>query len=148
MVYCNQGTTSAWKAEDYAICLDYAILGQIILASNCSDLDNYNLKDNEVIIYVPWYNTETGHLREIKRWLGFLMVRGDPDEVFCPYGYDEERSKILYSSFKHPLPNIFQGTAFKKHVLSWLKKNKLKINQNISFSYLQLLIGNKKWIFW
>ena len=31
------------------------------------------------------------------------------------YGYDEERSKVLYSSFKHPLPTIFQGTAFKKH---------------------------------
>ena len=31
-------------------------------------------------------------------------------------GYDEERSKVFYSSFKHPLPTIFQGTSFKKHI--------------------------------
>ena len=43
------------------------------------------------------------------------MVRGDSDETFFSHGFDEERSKVLYSSFKHPLPNIFQGTAFKKH---------------------------------
>ena len=67
LVYCNQGTVSTLKAGDYAIYLDYVILGQIILASNCPDLDNYTLKDNEVIIYVSLYNTETGHFRDIKK---------------------------------------------------------------------------------
>ena len=85
LVYCNQGATSTLKAEDYAIYLDYVILGQMILASNCPDFNNYTLKDNEVIIYVPLYNTKTGHFRGIKKWLGFIMVRGDPDEVFYSY---------------------------------------------------------------
>ena len=85
LVYCNQGTTSTLKAEDYTIYLDYVILGQMILAGNCPDLNNYTLKDNEVIIYVPLYNTKTGHFRGIKKWLGFIMVRGDPDEVFYSY---------------------------------------------------------------
>ena len=67
LVYCNQGTVSTLKAGDYVIYLDYVILGQIILASNCPDLDNYTLKDNEVIIYVSLYNTETGHFRDIKK---------------------------------------------------------------------------------
>ena len=67
LVYCNQGTVSTLKAGDYAIYLDYVILGQIILASNCPDLDNYTLKENEVIIYVSLYNTETGHFRDIKK---------------------------------------------------------------------------------
>ena len=103
------------KSGDYAIWLDYIILGQIIPASNSPpDLDNYVLKENEVILYVLLYNTETGHFRGVKKWLAFIMIRGDPDEVFFSYGYDEERSKVLYSNFKHPLPNIFQGTAFKK----------------------------------
>ena len=31
------------------------------------------------------------------------------------YGYDSERSKLLYCSFKQPIPNIFQCTSFKKH---------------------------------
>ena len=43
------------------------------------------------------------------------MIQGDPDGTFLLYGYDEEKSKVLYSSYKHPLPNIFQGTAFKRH---------------------------------
>ena len=43
------------------------------------------------------------------------MIREDPDKIFYSYGWDEEKSKILYSTHKLPLPNIFQGTAFKKH---------------------------------
>ena len=34
LVYCNQGTISTLKAGDYAIYLDHAILGKIILANN------------------------------------------------------------------------------------------------------------------
>ena len=34
---------------------------------------------------------------------------------FFSYGYDEERSKVLYSNFKYPLPHIFQGTTFKNY---------------------------------
>ena len=79
---CNQGTVSTLKAGDYAIYLDYVILGQIIFASNWPDLNNYVLKDNEVIIYIPLYSTETDHFRGIRKWLGFIMVREDRDEVF------------------------------------------------------------------
>ena len=43
------------------------IIGQIILARNCPDLDNYTVKVNEVIIYVHLYNTETGHFRSTKK---------------------------------------------------------------------------------
>ena len=74
LVYCNQGTISTLKAGDYAVYLDYIILGQIISASNCPDLDNYVLKDNKVIIYVPLYKTKTGHFRGVKKWLAFIMI--------------------------------------------------------------------------
>ena len=73
------------------------------------------MKENEVILYIGLYNTENGYFRGVKKWLAYIMVRGDSDETFFSHGFDEERSKVLYSSFKHPLPNIFQGTAFKKH---------------------------------
>ena len=74
MVFCNQGATSVLKAGDYAVYLDYVIIAQIIPASNCPpDLDNYVFKENEVLIYVPLYNTETGHFRGIKKWLGFII---------------------------------------------------------------------------
>ena len=96
------------KSRDY-----YIILGQIIPVSNSlPDLDNSALKENEVILYVPLYNIETVHFRDVKKWLGFIMIRGDPYEVFFSYGYVEARSKVSCSSFKHPLRNMFQGTAF------------------------------------
>ena len=94
LVYCNQGTVSTFKVGDYAIYLDYVILGQLILANNCPDLDNYKLKENEVMIYAPLYNTENGYFRGVKKWLAYKMVRGDLDETFFSYGHDEERSKI------------------------------------------------------
>ena len=43
------------------------------------------------------------------------MVWGDVDQTFFSYVFDEERSKVFYSSYKHPLLSTFQGTAFKKH---------------------------------
>ena len=84
----------------------------MILANN---LHNYHLKENEVILYSPLYNTENGYFRGVKKWLSYIMIQGNPDETFLSYGYNEERSKVLNASYKHPLPNIFQGTAFKKH---------------------------------
>ena len=90
------------------------ILGQLILGNNCPDLENYKLKENEVMLYVPLYNTENGYFRDAKKCLADITVWGDSDKMFFSYGFDEERSKIIYSSFKHPLPNIFHGTAFKK----------------------------------
>ena len=108
LIYCNQGTISTLKSRDY-----YVILGQIIPVSNSlPDLDNSALKENEIILYVPLYNIETIHFRDAKKWLGFIMIRGDPYEVFFSYGYVEARSKVSCSNFKHPLRNMFQGTAF------------------------------------
>ena len=66
MVYCNQGVISVSKAGDYAVYLDYVIITETIPASNCPpDLDNYVFKENEILIYVTLYNTETGHVRGI-----------------------------------------------------------------------------------
>ena len=67
LVYCNQGTISTLKAGDYAIYLDYVILGKITPANNYPpDLDKYVLKENEVILHIPLYNTKTWHFRGVK----------------------------------------------------------------------------------
>ena len=65
---------------------------------------------------VPVYNTENGYFRHLKRWLGYITICGNLDEQFYSYGFDEKRSKVLCTSMKQPLLNIFQGTAFKKHI--------------------------------
>ena len=52
---------------------------------------------------------------------------------FFSYGYDEKRSKVLYSSFKHPLPNIFQGTAFKKHAKMLIEEKQTQETSKLFF---------------
>ena len=131
------------KAGDYAIYLDYVISGQLILANNCSDLDNYKLKENKVMLYVLLHNTENRYFRGVKKWLAYIMVRGDSDEIFFLYCHDKERSQIMYSSFKHPIPNIFQDTAFKKHT-QILIKEKATADSSKLFFFLPSITDRKK----
>ena len=44
----------------------------------------------------PCYDSETGHFKGLYETIGYVVVRGSPEEVFFNYGYDCEKSKILY----------------------------------------------------
>ena len=106
MVYCNQGAISI--AGDYAIYLNYVVLTQIIPANvSPTDIDNYVFGENEVILNILLYNTKTGPFRGVKKCLAFIMIEGVRMKCFFLYGYNEEKCKTLYASFKHPLPNVF-----------------------------------------
>ena len=72
------------------------------------------------------------------------MVQGDLDETFFLHGYDEERSKILYSNFKHQLANIFQGTPFKKHAQMLIEEKPTADWSKLFFSILSLRTARKK----
>ena len=61
------------------------------------------------------------------------MVRGDENETFLSYDYDENKSNILYSTLKQMLPNIFQGTSFKKHHPMLLDKRSVQENSTFFF---------------
>ena len=71
------------------------------------------------------------------------MARGDCDETFLSYGYDEDRSNVLYSTFKEILPNIFQGTAFKKQYLSLLNERSIQ-DFSTFFFYLSSTADRKR----
>ena len=116
LIYINNGTISIVKGRDYAIYLDYIILGQLICAKNLpEDFENYECKQDEVKLFVPNYNVKTGDFLDVQNWLAYIMVRGDEHETFLSYDFQKEKSKMLYSTLKQPLPNIFQGSSFKKH---------------------------------
>ena len=118
LAYCNEGTISTLKTGDYAIYLDYAIPGQIIPANNSPpDLDNYVLKENEVILNIRLYNTKTGHFRGVKKWLAFIMIQGDPDEVFSHMDMMKKDQKFCIQAL-----NVQFLTFFKELLL----KNMLK----------------------
>ena len=141
MIYVNQGTISTVKA-DLAIYLVNAVLGQVLPMINCPpDIDNYVCGENEVKMFVPMYNTETGEFKGIQKLLGYIMVRGNKGECFLSYGYDSNKSTVLFSSFKQVLPNIFQSTSFKKHN-SMLTED--REDSSLLFLYLPSAIGHKE----
>ena len=118
LVFVNQGTVSLVKGREKAVYLDYVVIGQIMPANVDPkiDLDKYKYKENEVMLYMLVYNTATGLYGGLTKKLAYIALRGDPKEKFWSYGYSKETSYLLYCSLKTPLPNIFNCTAFKKHI--------------------------------
>ena len=90
------------------------ILAQILPYANNPDLDTYKLKDDEVLLMCPVYDKDTSTFKGIETRVALIVVRGDENECFLSYGYDPDKSKQLYSSFKKEIPNVFTSTTFKK----------------------------------
>ena len=63
LCHINQATVSLVKGGEKAIYCDYVIVSQIMPIANIDpaiSLDSYIPKQNEVVIYCPVYNTNTG----------------------------------------------------------------------------------------
>ena len=118
MTYVNQARVSLVKGGEKALYCNFVILAQIMPLANIDpliNLDTYEPKDNEVVIYVPMYNTVTGLYYGLSKKLGLITLRRDALESFFSYGYSKEKSTLLYCSMKAPLPNNFTSTCFQKH---------------------------------
>ena len=115
LIYINQPYLTIQKSIKMYYC-DYYILGQIIEAMDPpNDIKKYQLKGKEVKYLRPRCNRKTGEFLGVYETIGFVVVRGDPFEVFLNYGYDKDMSKILYSTFRNKIPNCFCGTMFNCH---------------------------------
>ena len=74
-------------------------MGQIIPVANVpEDIESYQCAENEVNIIIPLYDITTKEFKVLKKTLGLISVRADEKEVFLNYGYDKEKSKILYAA--------------------------------------------------
>ena len=92
------------------------MLGQIIEASNLpQDIQNYELQDREVKYLLPKYNPEIGDFQGLCETIGFIVVRGDAEEIFLNHGYEQLKSKVLHSTYRQKIPNSFCGTMFNCH---------------------------------
>ena len=111
LTYVNQARVSLVKGGEKAIYCNYVILAQIMILANIDpliNLDTYESKDNEVVIYVPMYNTVTRLYYGLTKKLGMITLRGDAQERgFFSYGYSKEKSALLYCSMKAPLHFLF-----------------------------------------
>ena len=63
----------------------------------------------------PKYNVETGEFLGFYETIGFMVVRGSPEEILFSYGYNKDKSKILYSYYRRRILNSFSGTIFNRH---------------------------------
>ena len=78
LCYVNQGSISPIKGEQ-AIYLEFVIIGQILPFANPDpkiDLDHYDFKGNEVLLFVPSYNTETGLYQGLKKKIRVYNFEG------------------------------------------------------------------------
>ena len=65
--------------------------------------------------------------------IAYIMVRGDEDEMFFSYGFDEDKSNVLNSNYKQILSNIFQRTSFKKHNTRLLNERTVQEHSKMFF---------------
>ena len=146
LVYVNQGSVSQMK-DGEAIYLEYVVLAQIMPVANPNpaiDFDTYEFKENECLLYVPLYNTETSLFHGLGKRLGYITLRGDNNETFYSYGYDKEKSKLLFCNFKQPIPNIFNCTSFKKHRQYLLNEKATDRLASSLFTFLPSTIDRKE----
>ena len=47
--------------------------------------------------------------------IGFMVVRGSPEEVFFNHGHSKDKPKVLYSYYRTRIPNSISGTIFNHH---------------------------------
>lgn len=62
----------------------------------------------------PKYNGGTGEFLGLYETVRFMVLRGSP-EVFFNYGYDKDKSKVLYYHYRRRIPNSFYDTIFNHH---------------------------------
>ena len=79
------------------------------------DLQNYQLKTDEVKLIKPKYDPVSAQFLGLIQTLGYLTVCGDEQEYFFDYGFNKENSKILCSTHKMKITNSFTITIFNRH---------------------------------
>ena len=146
LVYVNNSSITPVK-DGHAMYLDFVILAQVLPVANPPpeiNLDPYKFQENEVLICTLLYNTENGLYRGLTKKLGYIILRSDANETFFSYSPDKERSKVLYCVNKQPLPNIFQCTAFKKHVQFLMSQKQENLVFSKMFMFLPSTLDRKE----
>ena len=111
LFYVNQGYQS--YKDNKKVYYNIFITAQIMpLAHQPKDIENYELKDDEVKILRSRYDPVSGEFLGIEYCIGVITVRNDPEEQFFDYGYTKDNSKILYSTKKVKIPSSFKSTVF------------------------------------
>ena len=115
---------------------DYVILGQVIEALNSPEnISNYVCKERETKLVRRKYDPSTGDFLGLYKTVGSLIVRRDEEEHLLNYGYNNNKSKLLYSFYKSRIPNSFGGTMFSRHRIMFESGELNRTFSKIYFSF-------------
>ena len=143
--YVNQSLLSTVKNGNIAMYNHNFILGQLVVAaSQPSDINAYECKENEVNLCCCIDDLTTGEFQGVREQLAYIVLRGDKEEVFFSHGFCSAKSKVLYSCSKNKIPHAFVSTAFKKHYFEI--RNEKRDNQDSSslFFFLPSITDRKE----
>ena len=109
-------------------------MGQVIEALNPPEnISSYVCKERETKLVRPRYDPTTGDFLGLYETVSFLVVRGDEEDHFLNYRYDDNKSKLLYSFYKRRITNSFRETMVKRHRIMF-ERGELNTNfSKISF---------------
>ena len=97
LVYINQALLSSLKNDEEAIYNVNVALAQLLrLINSPPDIEKYECQENEVKLFCPVYSADTGRFLGFEKRLAVISIRGDNDEHFLSYGYDKDKSKVLF----------------------------------------------------
>ena len=123
------------------------ILGQLIPAANQpKDIATYECNDNEVKLLYCIYDLDSGEFKGIREQFAYIVLRGDKNEIFFSYGYNKNKSQILYSYSKQRIPDAFVSTSFRKHYNEIINEKKENEDSSLLFFYLPTITNRKEQI--
>ena len=85
----------------------------MLLSQQPKNIDNYELKKDEVKILRPKYDPVRGEFLGIEYCITLVTVRDDPEEQFFYYGYNKGKAKVLLTTKKVKIPSSFKSTVGK-----------------------------------
>ena len=134
LCYMNQSFLSTVKNGDIAMYNQNFILGQLIPAANQpKDIATYECNENEVKLLCCIYDLDTGEFKGIRGQLAYIVLRGDKNEIFFSYGYNKNKSQILYSYSKQQIPDAFVSFSFKNHYNEIINEKKKKMRIHLHY---------------
>ena len=72
------------------------------------------------------------------------MLRGDNNQSLFSYGFDPNKSSVLYPTSKQKIPHAFISTAFRKHYFEIINKRREKEEFSTLFYYLPSITDRKE----
>ena len=149
LCYVNSGSVSTVKGDKTAVYLQNFILCHLVIAGNGSEnIDSYECKKNEVKLFCPIYGHNKRNISWFKNSISilYIILSGDSEEAFFSYGYNKEKSTLLYSFGEERILNVITSTAFKKHLNEILHERRTSKEFSALFYYLPFITDRKEHI--